>query len=247
MNPLPALLALAAATTTAPAAELMVSAAASLASPLSRIERDFEAANPDIDVVLNTASSGTLARQIENGAPVDVFIPAAAAHMDALEATGLVDKTTRRNIATNSIVLVTPASSKPKHGFDFLGTARVVMIGDPAAVPAGMYAMQVLAHLGIATTIAPALVHGRNVRHVAASVAAGHADAGFVYATDAARNKELRIAAPAPDGSHEPVVYPAAAATNAPNRAAAARFIDFLGSQAAQSTFEKAGFGHPVQ
>jgi molybdate transport system substrate-binding protein len=245
MNPATALIALAAACASAGAAEIMVSAAASLSAPLARIEHHYEAANPEVDIVLNTASSGALARQIENGAPVDVFIPAAPRHLDELESAGLVDAATRRDIAGNTIVLVAPATSTSPDGFDSLAAAEVVMIGDPAAVPAGMYAMQVLEHLALDSKLRPALVHGLNVRHVAAAVAAGHADAGFVYASEATDGAGLRLVARAPVGSHDPVIYPGAVTSASSNPNAALHFLDFLASSEARHELEQAGFDTP--
>jgi molybdate transport system substrate-binding protein len=225
-------------------AEITVSAAASLKDALNDITPLFNQSNPQITVHVNLGASGTLLQQIEQGAPVDVFISAAPDQMDTLAKEQMLSPNTRRDLVRNTIVLVVPAGNAQIAAFTDLTNPSVkfVAMGEPQTVPAGKYAQQVLTHYGIYDTLKPKLVLGKDVRSVLTYVATGNADAGIVYSTDAKTTSQVRVAATARENSHDPVVYPAAVLEDSKSPAAAKAFEDFLFSSQAQSIFQKYGF-----
>lgn len=230
----------------AAAATITVSAAASLREALTDAERRYEAANPGVDVRTNFGASGSLARQIEQGAPVDVFVSAAEKPMGALQQRGLVDARSRRTLAGNELVLIVPASADGTvRGFEDLASARVrrVAMGAPASVPAGEYADEVLRTLGIREAVGKKAVLGQDVRAVLAYVASGEADAGIVYRTDAAAAADrVRIVASAPVGSHPPITYPIAVTTAARDAALARGYVGYLLGPEGQQILRARGF-----
>lgn len=219
---------------------LTVSAAASMKDALTEIDARYGAAT----VSVNFGASGALQRQIEQGAPVDVFISAAAKNMDELAAAKLVDAATRRNIAANRLVLVVPLAATSIDSFTDLNKPSVkrFAMGAPDSVPAGKYAQEVLTNLKIYTAVFPKAVLGKDVREVLTQVELGNVDAGIVYKTDALTSDKLRIAATAPAKLHKPIVYPAAVVTDSKNKAAAAAYVRFLGGPVAKKIFKKYGF-----
>lgn len=222
---------------------LTVSAAASLHGALGEVEAVYFAGHPKVDFRNNFGSSGTLAREIEQGAPVDVFLSAAAKPMDDLESKGLVMAGTRENILRNSLVLIAPPDSKLQ-GLAGLAdpSTKLIAIGDPASVPAGQYAKQTLIALHLNDQVKGKLVLGKDVRQVLTYVETGNADAGFVYATDARISGRVRVIATMPESAHEPIVYPVAVVKTSANQAAARTFIEFLGSPAAKAIFTRNGY-----
>jgi molybdate transport system substrate-binding protein len=221
---------------------LTVSAAISLQVPLEALKADFEKANPGIGILLNFGSSGSLQQQIVNGAPVDIFISAAAKQMDELEKCGMIIPASRFVVVGNTVVLVAPAGSQAIAGFGDLASVRTLAIGEPKSVPAGMYAMEILEHLGLAEALKDKLVFAKDVRQVLVYVETGNADAGIVYASDAADSKAVRVATVAPEGSHQKVEYPAAVVKGAAHGLEAERFLNFLRSREASELFKSAGF-----
>ncbi|HEX8430420.1 MAG TPA: molybdate ABC transporter substrate-binding protein [Longimicrobium sp.] len=240
-----AFLALAACRGDGPAARttVTVSAAASLREAVTELEREYEAANPGVDVRANFGASGALRRQIEQGAPVDVFISAATGPMDALEAAGLIDRRTRRVLAGNELVLIVPAG-RPSTVSTFPDLAKVprVALGAPASVPAGEYADEVLRNAGVEREVRARAVYAQDVRQVLAFVASGNADAGVVYRTDAASTDRVRIAATAPVGSHRPIVYPVALVAGRERPEAATAFVGFLLGPRGRAVLRARGF-----
>ena len=222
---------------------LMVSAAASLRDALLEAEAAYRQGHSNIDFVNNFASSGTLAAQIDQGAPVDVFLSAAAKPMDDLESKGLIAAGTRRNLLRNTLVLIAPPDSGLR---DFQGLAnpsiRSIAVGDPASVPAGLYARQTLAALHLLEKLDAKLVFGSDVRQVLTFVETGNADAGLVYSTDAQASGKVRVVAAAPESAHDPIVYPAAVVKGSRGEEAARKFVEYLGSPAAQQIFVRYGF-----
>ena len=196
-----------------------------------------------VDFRNNFGSSGTLAREIENGAPVDAIVAAGEKPVDDLQAKGLLVPGTRRNLLTNSLVLIAPQDSKLS-GFEGLTSAdvKLVALGDPATVPAGEYGQQTLKSLGLYDKIRPKIVLGKDVRQVLTYVETGNADAGLVYATDAQISGKVRVTAAAPESSHAPIVYPVAAITGTRNDQAVRAFLAYLSSDAARAIFVKYGF-----
>ena len=163
-------------------------------------------------LAINYAASGTLALQIEQGAPVDVFLSAAPKQMDDLQTKGLLAEGSRRDLLRNEIVLVVPKDSTGVTSFQDLlkPSVKHVALGEPTSVPAGQYAQQVLTKLGIAEAVNAKAVFAKDVRQVLTYVETGDADAGIVYSTDALESAKVRVAAQAPEDSHAPVIYPSA-------------------------------------
>src|SRR5574337_2078716 len=195
--------------------ELLVSAAISLKEPLQEIGARFEQHHPEATVVFNWGASGALQQQIEQGAPVDVYVSAALKQMDELEAKDLLLNETRRTLAANLVVLI--RSSALRSGLTSFKDltkpeVKLIAIGNPRTVPAGQYAQAILTSLGLWDTLQPKLLLAANVRQTLAYVTRGEVDAGLVYATDAqSAGGAVRVVAVAPEGSYPPVRYPIAA------------------------------------
>ena len=222
---------------------LTVSAAASLTDALLEIESGYRHDHPGVEIGNNFGSSGTLAREIEDGAPVDAFISAASKPMDDLEKSGMVVAGSRRTLLRNSLVLIAPRGSQLA-SFEQLANAgvRTIALGDPASVPAGQYGQQVLASMHLLDAVKARLVLAKDVRQVLAYVETGNADAGIVYATDALISPKVQVVATAPEATHDPIVYPAAAIANGHHEQAAREFIEYLNTASARTVFERRGF-----
>ncbi|MFT3719755.1 molybdate ABC transporter substrate-binding protein [Pseudorhodoferax sp.] len=227
--------------------QITVSAAASLTDAFKELAAKFEAARPGVSVRTNFAASGVLLQQMSQGAPVDVFASADQATMDRADAQKLIDAATRRNFVTNSLVLIEPAQGGVGlKGLDDLGGAAVkrIAVGKTATVPVGRYTQEVLTAAQLWTALEPKFVQADSVRQVLDYVGRGEVDAGFVYRTDAAiAGDKVRIVA-SPQGA-TPVSYPIAVVADSRNKAAAADFIAFVGSDAAQQVLARYGFGKP--
>jgi molybdate transport system substrate-binding protein len=222
---------------------LTISAAASLKDALAETETAYEQSHATVIFSNNFGSSGTLAAQIDQGAPADVFFSAAAKPMDDLQNKGLIVAGTRRNLLRNTLALIAPLDSKLR---DFQGLAsssvRMIALGDPASVPAGQYGRQTLVALHLWDQLNRKFVLAKDVRQVLIYVETGNADAGLVYATDAQSSGKVRIVAAAPELMHDPIVYPAAVVKGSHSQEAARKFVEYLGSPAAQAIFVKRGF-----
>jgi molybdate transport system substrate-binding protein len=223
---------------------LTVSAAASLQNALAPIAEAFTKTHPRVKVEFNFGASGALARQIEDGAPADVFFSAASGAMDELEARGLVVAGTRRDLLRGEMVLIVPHGREEPSSFAALPApgVKLIALADPASVPAGQYGKQVLAYFHVWDSVSGKLVLAKDVRQVLGYVETGNADAGIVYATDARQSAKVRVAAVAPETSHAPVVYPAAVVRGARSEAAAREFVAFLGSPEARAICVAQGF-----
>ncbi len=221
---------------------LRVSAAASLSDVLKGIDSAFEK-NTGMKVELNLGASSTLARQIEEGAPADVFFSADLAKMDGLEKKGLIDASTREAQLSNSLVVVEPSDGKLaiSSGKDLTQLGKIV-IADPKSVPAGVYAKAWLEKLGLWAQMEPKIVATENVRAALAVVEGGNVDAGVVYKTDAAISKKVKVVYAVPAAEVPPIIYPMAVLKEAKNAAAAKRYLDFLDGDEARKAFEKFGF-----
>ena len=202
-------------------------------------------------VKFSYAASSALARQLEAGARADVFFSADLEWMDYAQARGLIDRTSRRNMLGNRLVLVAPADSKIElkiaPGFALataLGQGRLAT-GDPESVPVGRYARSALTSLGVWNEVADRLVRADNVRSALAFIARGETPLGIVYETDAKVEKRVRVVDFFPADSHPPIVYPVAVTAQA--RPAAHQFVEFLMSTTAQESFKKYGFQEPAQ
>jgi molybdate transport system substrate-binding protein len=207
---------------------LTVSAAASLQDCMPGVARLYEAQHSNTKLVFNYGGSGALAQQIRNGAPADVFISAAVSPIQQLAERGLVDRP--QALLYNTLVLIAPKDNATLTRFEGLSdpAVKLIAVGDPASVPAGTYAHQVLDHLGLMDAVRPKLVLAKDVRQVLSYVETGNVDAGFVYLTDAHSSPKVRIVEKAPKGSHDPIVYEAAVVKASRHRAEAQALIDFL-------------------
>ena len=229
-----------------PSKEITVSAAISLKNAFEEIGKLFESQNAGTKIIFNFGASGDLVKQIEGGAPVDVFASAAQKDMDQIDTKGLIDGTTRFNFVKNTVVLIQSASSTLEiKGFEDLlkPEIKMVSIGNPQTVPAGKYAQEVLMHVKIWEGITDKLILAENVRQVLDYVTKNEVDAGVVYATDAAvQASKIKIVATAPAGSHKPVVYPVAVVKNSKNEAMAKAFITMLKADEGMHILKKYGF-----
>jgi molybdate transport system substrate-binding protein len=224
---------------------VLVFAAASLANVLGDLDNAFTA-RTGVRVTSSLAASSTLAKQIEAGAPADVFLSADLQWMDYLQQRALLRAGSRHDVVGNSLVLIAPASSSLRvsivPGFDLsrlLGDGRL-SVADPDSVPAGIYAREALQKLGVWSNVVPRLVRAENVRAALEYVARGDAPLGIVYRTDALVEKRVRIVGVFPADSHPPIVYPVALTHRA--GAAATRYLAFITSPEARPIFHKWGF-----
>ena len=238
------LLFLTAARSSAKGEPLLVSAAASLTDVLREIADTYKQANAEKQITYNFGGSGTLQRQIENGAPVDVFISAAAEPMDALEKQDLLLPGNRIDLLTNTLVLIAPKERNDLQGFADLarGDVKHIAIGEPRTVPAGFYAVECLSAQNLLPSLQPKLVRLLDVRQVLAAVGTGNADAGLVYQTDAMSSDRVRTVASAPAGSHRAIKYPVAVVRRSKQPEEAREYVTFLRSVPARKIFEKHGF-----
>lgn len=236
-------------TTTGAGAEevqILVAAAASLKNAYEeKLIPMFREQHPGITVKGTYDSSGKLQTQIEEGLEADVFMSAAARQMTALQDGGFIADDTVVNLLENKIVLIVPAGGEDGFAaFEDIEKAAAIALGDPASVPAGQYAEEALTSLGLWDNIQDRVSYGTNVTEVLNQVAAASADAGIVYATDAASMAlQVTVVAEAPEGSlKENVIYPAAVIKDTANEDAAKSFLEFLQSEEAMEVFESYGF-----
>ena len=224
--------------------ELQVFAAASLTETLEAIAEDYREAAPEVTLVFNLDSSGTLLRQIQGGAQADVFISAAQTQMDTLEEEGGVAEGTREDLLVNRVVLIVPeGSDKGITSFEDCATDKVeLMAVGNSDVPVGQYTEEIFTSMGLWEGLQPKLSLGQNVKAVLSQVESGSVDCGIVYATDAAAATGVTVVCEAPEGTHSPVVYPAAVLEVSARKEAAQAFLDYLSGDAAAAVFEEAGF-----
>lgn len=231
--------------TSAQTVELNISAAVSLKDALTEIQANYQKKNPEVKLVFNLGASGSLQKQIEQGAPADIFISAAPKQMDELEAKNLINKTTRRNLVENKLVLIVPQNSTlgiAKYEDLTKSNVQKFSIGEPSVVPAGQYAQEVFKKLGIWDEVKDKIVMAKDVRTVLAYVETGNVEAGIVYKTDAVSSDKVKIVATAPEGSHQPIVYPIAILSGTKQQKAAEDFQNYLTTPESTAVFEKYGF-----
>ena len=244
---LPAILSLALILLSAPAqsADLVVSAAASLTNAFEEMKAPFEKAHPGTTLVFNFAASGALLKQMEQGAPVDVFASADQETMD--KAGALIDAASRVNFAGNALVLVVPAEGglPVKDVKDLQGDAfKLIAIGNPESVPVGRYAKGALTAAGLYDALTPKFVLAENVRQALDYVARGEVQAGLVYATDAAaRADKVKVALEV--AGHKPISYPVALLQASKNKDKGQTFIDFVLGAEGQAILARFGFKKP--
>jgi len=233
----------------AAAQPITVSAAISTKDAVSELGRGFVASHPGVTLFYNWGASGDLQKQIEAGAPVDLFIAAAALQMDELEKRQLVVPGTRKVFARNLLTVIKPADSRVdivKPGDLIEARVGRIVVGNPRTVPAGQYAEESLRALGLWDRLQPKLVFAENVRQALEYVARGEVDAGFVYTTDAAaRGRAVTEAFRPAEDTYRPVVYPVAVVAGTRQPALAAAFIDLLLSREGQAVLSRHGFEPP--
>ena len=233
----------------AAAAELTLSVAISMKDVVEELGRRFTGNRPGVTLRYNLGSSGELQKQIEAGAPIDLFVSAAQRQMDELEKKGLIVAATRRTFARNVLTVVKPADSridvtKPA---DLLNPGvRRVVIGNPKTVPVGQYAEESLRALGLWDRIQPKLVFAENVRQALDYVARGEVDAGFVYTTDAAiRADRVKEAFRPGEDTYRPVTYPVAVVKESKEPVLAQAFLDLLVGPDGRAVLARFGFQPP--
>jgi molybdate transport system substrate-binding protein len=225
---------------------LLIAAATSLQQALQEITQLYKQTGIEGKANYNFGASGALQQQIEQGAPVDIFISAATKQMDALQQKDLLVAGTRQNLLTNRLVLIIPKTATNKlTDFSQLVQPEIkrISIGEPRSVPAGQYATEVLKNLGVLEQVQAKFVLGSSVKSVLASVESGDADAGTVYLTDAKSSDKVAIAAIADEQLHDPIIYPIAILKSSKTIVAGKQYLEFLQSNPAKAVFEKYGFG----
>jgi molybdate transport system substrate-binding protein len=228
----------------AAASEVKVFAAASLTDVLGEIARNFKARTGD-EIKFNFAGSNVLARQILEGAPVDIFLSADEAEMDAVSKSGLIVEPSRHDLLSNSLVIVVPRDSSLKVlSVRDLASPSIkrLALGDPQMVPAGVYARALLQKDGIWSSVESKVIPAVNVRAALAAVSAGDADAGIVYKTDALISKGTKVAYQIPVADGPKIRYPVALAKGADDSMEARKFLEYLRSPEAASIFIQYGF-----
>jgi len=231
--------------TQAAGSQILVSAAISLKEAFNDIANLYKL-RTGTRVTFNFGASGELEKQIEAGAPVDVFASAGEKEMQELQTEGLIDPASRTDFVRNSLVLVAPVGSKLRlHSFRDLAQPQVrkIAIGDPQTVPAGRYARQLLENDHLWPKIEPRIVFAENVRQVLDYVDHGEVDAGVVYATDVGiAHSKVSVVAHVSSGGYDPVLYPIAVVKGSRNPGAAQGFVEFVLSPAGMNVLKKYGF-----
>jgi molybdate transport system substrate-binding protein len=224
--------------------EILVSAAASLTDVLKEISTGYQA-KVKHTVKFNFGPSSGLARQIEEGAPADIFFSADLPQMDALDKKSLLEPGTRKNLLSNQLVIIVPADSKiavssPK---DLLkADIKKIALAEPSSVPVGVYSSKYLTNEGLGDQVKPKIVPVQDVRATLAAVESGNVEAGFVYKTDAAISKKVKIVYEVPVDKGPKITYPAAIVKESKNKNAARDFMNYVQSPAAKNAFKKYGF-----
>jgi molybdate transport system substrate-binding protein len=224
--------------------EILVSAAASLTDVLNEISKDYQSKSKNT-VKFNFGPSSGLARQIDEGAPADIFFSADLPQMDNLDKKGRLEPETRKNLLSNQLVIVVPVDSKlaissPK---DLLkADVKRIALAEPSSVPVGVYSSKYLTDEGLWDQVKPKIVPVQDVRATRASVESGNVEAGFVYKTDAAVSKKVKIVYEVPIDKGPKITYPVAIVKDSKRKDAARDFMSYVQSPAAMDAFKKFGF-----
>ncbi len=223
---------------------LTISAAASLQDAIQEIGHLYTQKIPNVKVSYNFGASGSLRHQIEQGAPVDIFICAASEYMDRLANKNLLLVNTRHNLLKNEVVLIAPHDNYDLNSFSQLNRNFVsrIAIGDPNSVPAGKYAKEVFSFLNLYQTIEPKLIFAKDVRQVLAYVETGNVEAGIVYKTDVQISDRVKTVATVPVNFHSPIIYPVAIIKDSKYPETAQNFFQFILSNTAKNVFRAYGF-----
>ena len=224
--------------------EILVSAAASLTDVLKEISSGYES-KTKYTVKFNFGPSSGLARQIEEGAPTDLFFSADLPHMEKLDKNGRLEPDTRKNLLSNQLVIIVPADSKfsLSSAKDLLQVdIKRIALAEPSSVPVGVYSKKYLTDEGLWNKVEAKVVPVQDVRATLASVESGNVEAGFVYKTDAAVSKKVTIVYEVPIDKGPKITYPIAIVKESKRKEAARDFLNFVRSPAAKEVFEKYGF-----
>ncbi|WP_110931606.1 molybdate ABC transporter substrate-binding protein [Paenibacillus bouchesdurhonensis] len=225
--------------------ELTISAAASLTDAMKDIQASYEAQHPAVKLSFNFGGSGALQTQIEQGAPVDLFLSAAAKNMDLLLDQDIIDAEQHISLLTNKLVVIIPDDqSEEIQRLEDLNDTQIKMIavGIPESVPAGSYAKEALTFAGLWDILQPKVVQAKDVRQVLQYVETGNADAGFVYQSDALTSTKVKIAFPVDPATYTPVEYPIGVIKSTKHNKEAAELYNYLQSKDALDVFVKYGF-----
>ena len=223
--------------------ELNVSAAASLKDALEKINEKYKEQTGNT-IILNLAASGTLVKQIQEGAPADLFISASKKKMTELVEKGLVEEGAVSNLLANDLVMVVPKDNKAKieEVEDIEKVDGKIAVGEPETVPAGQYAKDSLTALGLWDKIQDKIVFAKDVRETLSYVEKGEVVAGFVYASDAVVSKDSKVAQVIDESTHKPIVYPIAVIKASKNMEEIKKYEEFLKSEESMKIFEEFGF-----
>jgi molybdate transport system substrate-binding protein len=223
--------------------EIVVAGAPCLTDALEEISQQYEIKHTGVRVHLNLTASGILQQQIEQGAPIDVFMSGSSVYMDKLDKKGLIDTNSKFIFAYNEIVLATPKDSALKNWPDLTGKkVTKIAIGNPDTVSAGMYGKETLTYLKLWDSLQGKLVMAENVRQALTYVQDKNVEAGILFKTDALIGKNIKIIASAPADSHQSIEYPAAVIKATHHPAEAKQFLDFLKTSKAKNILKKYGF-----
>ncbi|MGJ3244805.1 MAG: molybdate ABC transporter substrate-binding protein [Elainellaceae cyanobacterium] len=223
--------------------ELTISVAASVQDAMRDVQAAYQTEFPNVEITYNFGSSGSLAQQIAQGAPTDVFLSASKKWMDDLEEQGQILGSSH-DLLLNALVVIVPQDTTDIADFSDFATDKVrkVAIGEPDSVPAGQYAKEALTSLNLFDALQPKLVFGKDVRQVLSYVETGNVDAGLVYATDAKISDRVQVVTTAPADTHAPIIYPVGVVADSEQAEAAQAFVDFLSMDVAIAIFTDYGF-----
>jgi molybdate transport system substrate-binding protein len=223
---------------------ITISATISLKESLQKIKLLYQQKQPNVELTYNFGSSGSLQQQIEQGAPVDIFISAAVKQMDALQSKQLLLDKTRHTLLKNQLALITPLNELSVNQFSDLTGSKIgkIALGEPKSVPAGQYGEEVLKYYQLLDSIKPKIIYTKDVRQVLNYVETGNVNAGLVYISDAKTSNKVRIVTIALPNSHSPIIYPIAILKGSKKPDLARAFVQFLSSKPAQEVFKNYGF-----
>ena len=225
--------------------QITISASATFQDVMETIKPLYQEKYPEKEITYNFGASGSLQRQIEQGAPVDVFMVADAEKMDSLEEQGLIISETRQDILKNKIALVTASDNNLElTNFNDITqeSINLVGLGEAKTVAAGRYTQEILDSLNIADEVYAKAVYGKDVRQIVNYVATGNVEVGIVFQTDAKNTNNIKTITTAPKESHSPIICPIAVIKDSQNTETGKEFIEFLTSNQAQAVFENYGF-----
>jgi molybdate transport system substrate-binding protein len=225
--------------------ELTISAAASMQQTLTEIQKNYEQEYPNVKLLFNYGASGALQQQIEQGAPVDVFLSASEENFNELLKKDLIEKENYIALVSNELVLIQNNQSDHKiTGFAELTDSKLkrIAIGTPESVPAGKYAKETLKSQKLWSIIEDKLIFAKDVRQVLTYVESGNVEAGIVYKTDAIRSNKIEIVETANPKSHSSIIYPLGVVKSSKHKEEAINFYDYLQSNKAKEIFEDYGF-----